>query len=110
MKRRAARHRPRSSAVYPAHPKSLGAKGTVVRSRQGSLHSPQFRGGEVIFGPVVRDHGFDLQKKVRQLGLRTALTAKQKEGKLVVLDKASMTEPRPARLPSYSRRSVGPRC
>jgi len=48
----------------------------------------------VIFGPVVRDHGYDIQKKVRRLALKTALTAKQKDGKLVVLDKASMKEPK----------------
>jgi large subunit ribosomal protein L4 len=41
---------------------------------------------------VVRDHGFDLQKKVRRLGLKTALSAKQAEGKLVVIDAARVTE------------------
>ena len=62
------------------------------RARQGSLRSPQFRGGAVIFGPVVRSHAFDLQKKVRRLALKTALSAKQAEGKLVVLDAATMSE------------------
>ena len=66
-------------------------KGTG-RARQGSLRSPQFRGGAVIFGPVVRDHGFGLQKKVRRLGLKTALSAKQAEGKLVVIDAATLGE------------------
>jgi len=46
----------------------------------------------VIFGPVVRDHGFDLQKKVRRLGLKTALSAKQAEGKLIVIDEAKLGE------------------
>ncbi|MBU6497748.1 MAG: 50S ribosomal protein L4, partial [Rhodospirillales bacterium] len=40
-------------------------------------------------GPVVRDHGYDLPKKVRRLGLISALSQKQAEGKLVVLDAAS---------------------
>jgi len=66
-------------------------KGTG-RARQGSLRSPQFRGGAVIFGPVVRSHEFGLQKKVRKLGLKTALSAKQAEGKLVVIDAASVAE------------------
>ena len=59
------------------------------RARQGSLRSPQFRGGATIFGPVVRSHAYDLPKKVRKLALRTALSAKAAEGKLVVLDAAS---------------------
>src|SRR3546814_5054990 len=62
-------------------------KGTG-RARQGSLRSPQFRGGAVIFGPVVRDHGYDLPKKVRKLALKTALSAKASSGKLIVLEKA----------------------
>jgi large subunit ribosomal protein L4 len=64
-------------------------KGTG-RARQGSLRSPQFRGGAVTFGPVVRSHAFDLQKKVRKLALKTALSAKQAEGKLIVLDLATL--------------------
>ena len=66
-------------------------KGTG-RARQGSLRSPQFRGGAVIFGPVVRSHEFGLQKKVRRLGLKTALSAKQAEGKLIVIDAARLDE------------------
>ena len=68
-------------------------KGTG-RARQGSLRSPQFRGGAVIFGPLVRSHAFDLQKKVRKLALKTALSAKQAEGKLIVLDRASVETPK----------------
>ena len=61
-------------------------------ARQGSLRSPQFRGGAVIFGPVVRSHAFDLQKKVRKLGLKMALSARQAEGKLAVLESATLAE------------------
>jgi len=68
-------------------------KGTG-RARQGSLRSPQFRGGAVIFGPLVRSHAHDLQKKVRKLALKTALSAKQAEGKLIVLDRASVETPK----------------
>ena len=50
------------------------------------------RGGARIFGPVVRSHAFDLQKKVRRLGLKIALSAKQHEGKLVVIDAAHVGE------------------
>lgn len=59
------------------------------RSRHGSRRSPQWRGGAVIFGPVVRSHAYDLQKKVRQAGLRSALSVKAAEGKLFILDTAS---------------------
>ena len=66
-------------------------KGTG-RARQGSLRSPQFRGGAVIFGPTPRSHAFALNKKVRALGLKTALSDKQREGKLVVIDTAALPD------------------
>lgn len=93
-KRRAGTHKTKGISDISGTTKKPWAQKGTGRARQGSLRSPQFRGGATIFGPVVRDHGFGLQKKVRQLGLKTALTAKQKEGKLVVLDKASMSEPK----------------
>ena len=58
-------------------------------ARQGSLRSPQYRTGGAVHGPVVRDHGYDLPKKVRRLGLISALSQKAAEGKLVVLDAAT---------------------
>jgi large subunit ribosomal protein L4 len=91
-KRRAGTHKAKGiSEISGTSKKPYKQKGTG-RARQGSLRSPQFRGGAVIFGPVVRSHEFDLQKKVRRLGLKTALSAKQAEGKLVVIDNAAVTE------------------
>ena len=91
-KRRAGTHKTKGiSEISGTTKKPYKQKGTG-RARQGSLRSPQFRGGAVIFGPVVRSHEFDLQKKVRRLGLKTALSAKQAEGKLVVLDAAKVDE------------------
>src|SRR5438552_623577 len=91
-KRRAGTHKTKGvSDIQGTTKKPWRQKGTG-RARAGSLRSPQFRGGAVIFGPVVRDHGFDLQKKVRRLGLKTALSAKQAEGKLVVVDEARLDE------------------
>ena len=91
-KRRAGTHKAKGiSDISGTTKKPYKQKGTG-RARQGSLRSPQFRGGAVIFGPVVRSHEFGLQKKVRRLGLKTALSAKQAEGKLVVIDAASVTE------------------
>lgn len=68
-------------------------KGTG-RARQGSLRSPQFRGGAIIFGPLPRDHEFDLPKKVRKLAMRSALASKAAEGKLVVIDSVTIAEPK----------------
>src|ERR1700674_1216994 len=91
-KRRAGTHKAKGiSDISGTTKKPYNQKGTG-RARQGSLRSPQFRGGAVIFGPVVRSHEFSLQKKVRRLALKTALSAKQAEGKLVVLDTARITE------------------
>src|ERR1700709_399738 len=86
MKRRAGTHRTKGMGeVSGTTRKPYKQKGTG-NARQGSLRSPQFRTGGVVHGPVVRDHGYDLPKKVRRLGLICALSQKQAEGKLVVLD------------------------
>jgi large subunit ribosomal protein L4 len=91
-KRRAGTHKTKGiSEISGTTKKPWRQKGTG-RARQGSLRSPQFRGGAVIFGPVVRSHEYALQKKVRRLGMRCALSAKAAEGKLVVLDAATLAE------------------
>lgn len=68
--------------------KPFKQKGTG-QARQGSLRSAQMRGGATIFGPVVRSHATALPKKVRKLAMRHALSAKQKEGALFVIENAS---------------------
>ena len=86
MKRRAGTHKVKGMGeVSGTTRKPYKQKGTG-NARQGSLRAPQFRTGGVVHGPVVRDHGFDLPKKVRRLGLISALSMKQAEGKLIVLD------------------------
>jgi large subunit ribosomal protein L4 len=91
-KRRAGTHATKGiSDIQGTTKKPWKQKGTG-RARQGSLRSPQFRGGAVIFGPVVRSHEYGIQKKVRRLALKAALSAKQAEGKLVVLDSAKMKD------------------
>ena len=85
-KRRAGTHKVKGMGeVSGTTKKPYRQKGTG-NARQGSLRSPQFRTGGVVHGPVVRDHGYALPKKVRRLGLISALSQKQAEGKLVVLD------------------------
>jgi len=61
-------------------------------ARHGSQRANLFRGGGRSFGPVVRSHAIDLPKKVRALALRHALSAKARDGGIVVLDKASLAD------------------
>lgn len=85
-KRRSGNHKTKGiSEISGTTKKPYKQKGTG-RARQGSTRSPQFRGGAVIFGPIVRSHAYDLPKKIRKLGLKTALSVKQAEGKLIVVD------------------------
>lgn len=88
-KRRAGTHATKGiSEISGTTRKPYKQKGTG-RARQGSLRSPQFRKGAVIFGPVVRSHAYDLQKKVRVLGLKSALSAKATENNLMIVDFSS---------------------
>lgn len=60
-------------------------KGTG-RARHGSVRASQFRGGAIVFGPHPRSHEFSLNKKVRKLGLISALSLKKQENSIIVLD------------------------
>src|SRR3984957_18430076 len=91
-KRRAGTHKTKGvSEISGTTKKPWKQKGTG-RARAGSLRSPQFRGGATIFGPVVRSHALGLPKKVRNLALRIALSAKQAEGKLVIIDSLTVKD------------------
>ena len=81
------------SEIAGSTKKPFRQKGTG-RARQGSTRSAQFRGGQTTFGPVVRSHATDLPKKVRRLAMRSALSAKQRDGNLIVLDEAKAGEPK----------------
>ena len=93
-KRRQGTHKAKGiSDISGTTKKPFNQKGTG-RARQGSLRSPQFRGGAVIFGPVPRSHEHDLPKKVRKLALKVALSSKVADGKLIVVDGMSVAEPK----------------
>jgi len=64
-------------------------KGTG-RARQGSIRSPQWRGGGVVFAPKPRDYRFKINKKIKRLALKSALSTKLQENKIVVLDKLEL--------------------
>ncbi len=85
-KRRSGNHTVKGkSDVHGTTKKMYKQKGTGG-ARHGSRKAVQFRGGGIVFGPVLRDHGFDLQKKIRKLGLKMALSAKAKSGDLLIVD------------------------
>ncbi|MEG9298745.1 50S ribosomal protein L4 [Mangrovibacillus sp. Mu-81] len=68
-------------------------KGTG-RARQGSIRSPQWRGGGVVFGPVPRSYSYKLPKKVRRLAIKSALSSKVVEENILVLEALSFDAPK----------------
>ena len=66
-------------------------KGTG-HARQGSTRAPQWTGGGVVFAPVPRDYSFKLNKKEKRLALKSALTSRVQENKLVVVDELKLSE------------------
>lgn len=66
-------------------------KGTG-RARQGSIRSPQWRGGGVVFAPKPRDYSFKINKKIKRLALKSALSVKLHENKLIVVEKLELSE------------------
>ena len=91
-KRRAGTHKVKNRAeINRTGKKMYGQKGTG-QARHGSARVNIFRGGGRSFGPLVRSHEIGLPKKVRALALKHALSAKAKDGGIIVLDKAAMDE------------------
>src|SRR5438876_988659 len=89
-KRQAGTHKAKGRAeIWRTGKKMYRQKGTGG-ARHGSARVPQFRGGGRAFGPVVRSHATDLPKKVRALALRHALSAKAKDGGLIVIESAKL--------------------
>ncbi len=66
-------------------------KGTG-HARQGSIRAPQWKGGGVVFAPVPRDYSFKLNKKEKRAALKSALTSKVQDNKLIVVDELKMDE------------------
>jgi large subunit ribosomal protein L4 len=91
-KRRAGTHAVKNRAdIWRTGKKLYKQKGTGG-ARHGSRRANLFRGGGRSFGPVVRSHAIDLPKKVRTLALRHALSAKAKDGGLMVIESATMAD------------------
>jgi large subunit ribosomal protein L4 len=73
--------------------KPYSQKGTG-RARQGSIRAPQWRGGGVVFGPTPRTYTYKLNRKVRRLALKSALSQKVLENNIVVLDALNIETPK----------------
>ena len=70
-------------------------KGTG-RARQGSIRSPQWRGGGIVFGPTPRSYAYKLPQKVRRLALKSVYSEKVAENKFVAVDSLEFTAPKTA--------------
>jgi large subunit ribosomal protein L4 len=68
-------------------------KGTG-RARQGSIRSPQWRGGGIVFGPTQRSYSYKLPKKVRRLALLSALSTKVRDEEIIVLEGLAFDAPK----------------
>lgn len=66
-------------------------KGTG-HARQGSTRAPQWKGGGVVFAPVPRDYSFKMNKKEKQAALKSVLTSRVQDNKLIVLDELKLDE------------------
>jgi large subunit ribosomal protein L4 len=91
-KRRAGTHAVQFRSDVSRTGTRLGRQKGGGTARHGSRRSNIFVGGGRAFGPIPRDHGFNLPKKIRKLGLKTALSSKQAAGKLIVVDAAELKE------------------
>ena len=91
-KRRAGTHAVKNRADIARTGKKMYKQKGTGGARHGSARVPQFRGGGRAFGPVVRSHAHDLPKKVRALALKHALSAKARDGGILVWEKAEAAE------------------
>ena len=88
-KRRAGTHKTKERSEINVTKTRWGRQKGSGRARHGSKNANIFRGGGISHGPRVRSHGFSLPKKVRAMGLCSALSAKAQSGNLIVLESAA---------------------
>ena len=89
-KRRQGTHKTKTRAEVRGSTRKIFRQKGTGRARAGNIRVAQRRGGGIVFGPQPRDHSTDLPKKVRRQALKSALSSKLADGKLVVLDAAKM--------------------
>ena len=91
-KRQAGTHAVKNRSAIDRTTKKIYKQKGTGNARHGAASAPQFRGGGRAFGPQVRSHAHDLPKKVRALALKHALSAKAKDGGLIVIDNAQIKD------------------
>ncbi len=91
-KRRRGTHSTKTRAEVAGGSRKPWPQKHTGRARHGTIRSPIWRGGGVVFGPKPRDYEYSLPKKVRKAALRSALSLRFKEGKLMVLDEFKLSE------------------
>ncbi|MBK0401198.1 50S ribosomal protein L4 [Limibaculum sp. M0105] len=93
-KRQAGTHKTKSRGELSYSTKKIYRQKGTGGARHGDKAVAQFRHGGTAKGPQVRSHAHELPKKVRALGLKMALSAKAKDGQLIVVDEAKLAEPK----------------
>lgn len=91
--RRQGTHKAKERAEIKGSTRKIKRQKGTGTARAGSIKSPLFRGGGRVFGPRPRDYSFKLNKKVKRLARRSALTYKAKEAKIRVLEHFEMAKP-----------------
>ncbi len=89
-KSRSGCHMVKDRSLVTATTKKMYKQKGTGQARHGSMKAPIFVGGGTVFGPVVRSHGYSLNKKVRNLGLKVALSLKVREKSFIVLNNANV--------------------
>lgn len=97
-KRRSGCHKTKQRAEVAYSTRKIYRQKGTGQARHGSRKAPVFIGGGIVFGPVVRSHGYSLNKKIRKLGLRNALSLKFREGSIIVLENAKLERAKTAEL------------
>lgn len=93
-KRRSGTHKTKTVSEISGSTKKIYKQKGTGNARHGSKRQIQFRGGAKAFGPVVRSHEYSLPKKIRQLGLKVALSTKLSSGDLLIVDSFNLDAPK----------------
>jgi large subunit ribosomal protein L4 len=92
-KARSGTHKTKGRSEVSGSTKKIYKQKGTGQARHGAITAPIFVGGGIVFGPQVRPHGYSLNKKVRNLGLKIALSLKLRENSVILLDSAEMKSP-----------------
>ncbi len=90
-KRRSGNHKVKEVGDVRGSTRKIYKQKGTGRARHGSARAAQFRGGGVIFGPVLRSHSFKINKKVRAIGIRSCLSLKFSQSSLIFLDNINLS-------------------